>query len=75
METVITVAVILAVITLGALLIHRLNAQRDERIAVFRYSRVLPGLGGRRPKRRRQPGPAGPPGVNTHREHHGRGRR
>jgi hypothetical protein len=50
--TVITVAVLLALIALGAVLIHRLNAQHDQRIADFHYSDVLPGVG-RRPRRRR----------------------
>ncbi|MGP4089719.1 hypothetical protein [Streptomyces sp. KR55] len=52
METLITTAVILAVIALGVLLIHLLNAQPDQRIAAFRYSDVLPVRGGRSRKRR-----------------------
>jgi hypothetical protein len=43
METVITVAVILAMIALGAFVIHLLNGQHAERIAAFQYSRPLPG--------------------------------
>ncbi|WP_186318987.1 hypothetical protein [Streptomyces sp. SAJ15] len=53
METVITTAVILAMIALWVLLIHLLNAQHDQRIAAFRYSDVLPVRGGRRRKLRR----------------------
>jgi hypothetical protein len=44
METVITVAVILGMIALGAFVIHLLNGQHAERIAAFRYSRLLPGV-------------------------------
>ncbi|MFE0799458.1 hypothetical protein [Streptomyces sp. NPDC058812] len=43
MEIFVTVIVVLAVVALGVLLIHLLNAQNDERIAAFRY-----GTGGRR---------------------------
>lgn len=39
METVVTVIVLLAMIALGVLLIHRLNAQHNERIASFPYGR------------------------------------
>ncbi|WP_431047174.1 hypothetical protein ACQUSR_33660 [Streptomyces sp. P1-3] len=53
METVITTAVILAMIALGVLLIHLLNGQHDQRIAAFRYSDVLPVRGSRSRKRRR----------------------
>lgn len=35
----VTVVAILAVIALGALLIHRLNAQHGDRIAAFHYVR------------------------------------
>ncbi|MFD1833161.1 hypothetical protein ACFSJS_26455 [Streptomyces desertarenae] len=53
MDIVITVAVIIGAIALGALVIHRLNAQRDERVTEFRYSDAPPGLGGRGAKPRR----------------------
>ncbi|KUJ67768.1 hypothetical protein ACZ90_24665 [Streptomyces albus subsp. albus] len=56
METVITTAVILAMVALGVLLIHLLNARHGQRIAAFRYSNVLPERGGRSRERR---GPAG----------------
>ncbi|MEU2725622.1 hypothetical protein [Streptomyces smyrnaeus] len=42
-------------IALGVLLIHRLNAQHDQRIAAFRYSAALPVRGGRRRRKRRRP--------------------
>ncbi|WP_420708105.1 hypothetical protein [Streptomyces sp. 142MFCol3.1] len=48
--TAIAVAVLLLLITVGVVLIHRLNGQHDERIAAFHYSDVLPGIG-RRPRR------------------------
>ncbi|MCX4763292.1 hypothetical protein OG562_20425 [Streptomyces sp. NBC_01275] len=53
METVITVVLIIAVIVMGMVLIHRLNAQHDERIAAFHYSDALPGIGRLRRKNRR----------------------
>ncbi|TRO60634.1 MULTISPECIES: hypothetical protein [unclassified Streptomyces] len=55
METFLTVVVILAMVALGAFLIHRLNNQHDERIAAFRFSRSLPAVRG--------PGPSAPPQV------------
>ncbi len=47
------VAVLLVVIAIGVVLIHRLNAQHDERIAAFHYGDALPGIG-RRPRRHRR---------------------
>ncbi|KOU60798.1 hypothetical protein ADK57_29130 [Streptomyces sp. MMG1533] len=44
MEIFVTVAVILAMIALGVLLIHLLNSQHDQRIAAFRYSSPRPAL-------------------------------
>ena len=63
MEIVVTLVAILALIMLGALLIHNLNAQHDQRIAGFHYSDALPGI--RRRNRRNRPptGPAGAPGT------------
>ncbi|MEV6960192.1 hypothetical protein AB0M97_13500 [Streptomyces sp. NPDC051207] len=40
MGTLVTVIVLLALIALGAFLIHRLNAQRGDRIADFHYGRT-----------------------------------
>ncbi|MGK5543295.1 hypothetical protein ACSNOH_00855 [Streptomyces sp. URMC 127] len=42
MQIAVTLAWILSLITAGALLIRRLNAQHDEGIASFHYSGVLP---------------------------------
>ncbi|MFJ4200152.1 hypothetical protein ACIP2Y_11045 [Streptomyces sviceus] len=54
METVVTVVVIIFVIIVGMMLIHRLNAQHDERIGAFRYSDALPGIGRRTRRSRRE---------------------
>ncbi|GAA2460713.1 hypothetical protein [Streptomyces macrosporus] len=71
MEIGITVAVIIGMIMLGALVIHRLNAQRDERITAFRYSDApsKPGGRGTKPKRWRPTG--GSPKAPTRREYRG----
>ncbi|MFE0879449.1 hypothetical protein ACFW4X_32000 [Streptomyces smyrnaeus] len=53
MDALVTVVVVIAMIALGVLLIHRLNAQHDQRIAAFRYSAALPVRRSRRRKRRR----------------------
>lgn len=53
MEIVITVAVILAMIAVGVVVIRRLSTQHDARIAAFHYSDALPGVGRRLRKRRR----------------------
>ncbi|MFG2638665.1 hypothetical protein ACGFX8_33660 [Streptomyces sp. NPDC048362] len=60
METVVTVAVIIFVIIAGILLIHRLNAQHDERIGAFRYSDAVPGIGRRTRRSPRAAVPKGP---------------
>ncbi|MFD9215904.1 hypothetical protein ACFVY9_22930 [Streptomyces sp. NPDC059544] len=65
MEIAITVSVIIAMIIMGALMIHRLNGRHDERIAAFHYSDTLPGVGRRSRKGRRPAEHAGSPG---HRE-------
>lgn len=69
METVVTVAVIILVIIAGMFLIHRLNAQHDERIGAFRYSDALPGIRRRTRKSPRATVPDGPPADTTRREH------
>ncbi|MGW0766256.1 hypothetical protein [Streptomyces sp. NPDC002676] len=69
METAVTVAVIIFVIIAGMFLIHRLNAQHDERIGAFRYSDALPGIGRRTRKSPRATVPKGPPADTTRREH------
>jgi hypothetical protein len=78
MESLITVAVILGMIALGAFVIHQLNSQHAERIAAFHYSRLLPGVHGRNTTSP-QPGEgrSGPPaGLGARRDHRdgGRGR-
>lgn len=75
METVITVAAILAMIAMGVFLIHQLNAQHDARIASFRYGEAIQGLGRRRPRRHRPgTGPAGRSEAGAHRDPHDGGR-
>ncbi|MBB4892361.1 hypothetical protein FHS39_001372 [Streptomyces olivoverticillatus] len=77
MQTAVTLAVIIIMITLGALLIHRLNVQHDERIAGFRYSGVLPWRDSRSRNRPRSAiDPAGPLLARNRREQpHGDRRR
>lgn len=70
MEIVFTVVAIIAMIMLGVVLIHSLNLRHDERIAVFRYSDALPGIGRRSRKPRPSAGPAGSPGATPHHEPH-----
>ncbi|MBH1933036.1 hypothetical protein I5Q34_01805 [Streptomyces sp. AV19] len=69
METAVTLAVILIMIAVGALLIHRGNAQHDERIAGFHYSGVLPWRDSRSRNRPRSAiDPAGPLLARNRRE-------
>ncbi|PZH16601.1 hypothetical protein C1I97_06260 [Streptomyces sp. NTH33] len=79
MNTFLTTAAFLVLIAAAAFVIHRLNIEHAERIAVHRYSRALPG-GPRRGTDAAQP-PAGPalstsPTVGERRDHRdgGRGR-
>ncbi|MFC7305911.1 hypothetical protein ACFQVC_17000 [Streptomyces monticola] len=60
MDTGITITVVLAMIALGVFLIHLLNGQHDERIALHSYSRRLPGR-----RRAHSPVPS-QPGISTH---------
>ncbi|GHI02762.1 hypothetical protein AQI88_38300 [Streptomyces cellostaticus] len=69
METAVTVAVIIFVIIAGMFLIHRLNAQHDERIGAFHYSDALPGIGRRTRRSPRATVPKGPSVDAPHREH------
>ncbi|WP_175408554.1 hypothetical protein [Streptomyces sp. TRM64462] len=69
METVVTVAVVIAVIAAGMFVIHRLNEQHAERIGAFRYSDALPGVGRRLQKGARATAPEGSPADTTRREH------
>jgi hypothetical protein len=63
MDIVVTVIVLLAVIAMGAFLIHRLNAQHGDRTAAFHYGRggmVAPDRDtteGRTPRRTEAPRP------------------
>ncbi|GCD39569.1 MULTISPECIES: hypothetical protein [Streptomyces] len=72
----ITVTVILAMIALGVFVIHLLNAQHNDRIALHRYSRRLPDRRGSHEPTRSQPVTTTPPAVHTRRDHRdgGRGR-
>ncbi|MFC5953114.1 hypothetical protein ACFP51_00995 [Streptomyces pratens] len=69
METTVTVAAFIFVIIAGMFLIHRLNAQHDERIRAFHYSDALPEIGRRTRKSPRATSPKGPPADATRREH------
>jgi len=75
METFVTVVVILAMVALGAFLIHRLNNQHDERIATFRFSRSLPAVRGPAPSAPEQvPGRAAASGTGDRQGHDSGGR-
>ncbi|MEI5098666.1 hypothetical protein RB200_08355 [Streptomyces sp. PmtG] len=76
MDTGITVAVILAMIALGAFVIHLLNDQHSERIALHQYSRRLSGRRGAHSATRPRPDGTAPPAVPSRRDHRdgGRGR-
>ncbi|WP_189173842.1 hypothetical protein [Streptomyces lasiicapitis] len=76
MDTVITVAVVLAMIALGAFVIHLLSGQHAERIALHQYSRRLPGRRGARSATRPQSFITAPAAVRARRDHRdgGRGR-
>lgn len=61
MGTGLTVTVILAMIALGVFVIHLLNAQHNDRIALHRYSRRIPDRrGSRNPARPQQVTAASP---------------
>ncbi|WP_369237112.1 hypothetical protein AB5J56_30535 [Streptomyces sp. R21] len=49
METLVTVVVLLAMVTVGVLLIHLLNNQHDERITAFPYGRSRSAVRGPAP--------------------------
>ncbi|ARX85279.1 MULTISPECIES: hypothetical protein [Streptomyces] len=69
MDTALTVAVILALIALGAFVIHRLNAQHADRIAQRQYSGRLTGRPGARGPAWLRPDTAPPPAVRARRGH------
>ncbi|MBK3646048.1 hypothetical protein JHN46_36050 [Streptomyces sp. MBT33] len=77
MEAFVTVLVILAMIALGAFLIHLLDAQHGGRIAAFHYGRSgTPVEGPAAPTPRKVHGKAGTNGADRRRDHRdgGRGR-
>ncbi|MGI5373320.1 hypothetical protein ACQEV2_03430 [Streptomyces sp. CA-251387] len=77
MESFVTVAVILAVIALGVLLIRLLNSQHSDRIAAFHYGRSgTPVPGPAPPVPPKAHGRAGASGTGGRRDHRdgGRGR-
>ncbi|MDR6976507.1 hypothetical protein J2X68_003198 [Streptomyces sp. 3330] len=55
METFLTVVAILAMIAVGVLLIHRLNALHEDRAAAFHYARSGSPVAGPAPARVRSP--------------------
>ncbi|WTF07687.1 hypothetical protein OHB14_41995 [Streptomyces sp. NBC_01613] len=77
METFVTVAVLLAMVAVGVLLIHLLNNQHDERIAAFHYGRSWSAVHGPAPSApRKLRGRAGTSGAVDRHDHRdgGRGR-
>jgi hypothetical protein len=77
METFVTVVALLAMVALGAFLIHRLNNQHDERIAAFHYGRSRSAARGPAPSAPQQVrGRTAPSGTGDRRDHRdgGRGR-
>lgn len=76
MDTGLTIAVILAMIALGAFVIHRLNGQQAERTALHVYSRRPTRRHSARSPTREQSDIAPPPPVRARRDHRdgGRGR-
>lgn len=76
-ETFVTVLVILAMIALGAFLIHLLDAQHGDRIAAFHYGRFgMPVAGPAAPAPRKAHGRVGTSSAGRRRDHRdgGRGR-
>jgi hypothetical protein len=79
MDNLITVVVVLAMITFGALVIRVLNGQHAERIAAFRYGRFRQDPRGRSNWSEKSDPPsdrfAGPSGIASRRDHRDAGRR
>jgi hypothetical protein len=74
METFVAVMALLAMVAVGVLLIHLLNNQHDERIAVFHYGRSRSAVRGAAPSApQKLRGRAGTNGAGDHRDG-GRGR-
>lgn len=77
MSTFLTVAAFIVLITAAAYVIHRLNIEHADRIAVHRYSAPLPGRRGRgTPPLPVEPGRSESPTSGERRDHRdgGRGR-
>ena len=77
METFVAVMALLAMVAVGVLLIHLLNNQHDERIAVFHYGRSRSTVRGSAPSApQKLRGRAGTNGAGDRRDHRdgGRGR-
>ncbi|MEV5777916.1 hypothetical protein AB0L49_43065 [Streptomyces antimycoticus] len=77
MNAFLTVAAFVVLIAAAAYVIHRLNIQHADRIAVHRYSAALPGRRGRdTPQPPVRPGRSESPTVGERRDHRdgGRGR-
>jgi hypothetical protein len=75
METFVTVVALVAMVALGAFLIHRLNNQHDERIATFHYGRSRPAARGPAPSApQKVRGRAGTSGTGDRRDHRNGGR-
>ncbi|MEU5687813.1 hypothetical protein [Streptomyces venezuelae] len=76
MDTGITATVTLAMIALGAFVIHLLDPQHSERIAPHRYGRRLPGRRDAHGLTRPRPDGTAPSAVRARRDHRdgGRGR-
>ncbi|MFD5078858.1 hypothetical protein [Streptomyces sp. NPDC058371] len=85
MDAVLTAAAYIVLIIVAALVIHRLNAQHDERIALHSYSPRLPGTrhgsggpgdGAQPPFPSPPPDAPGAPAAHDRRDHRdgGRGR-
>ncbi|GGO89400.1 hypothetical protein [Wenjunlia tyrosinilytica] len=75
MVTGITVAVILAMIAVGVVVIQMLNAQHEQRIETFRYSDVLPKRRGRAERTQRPGAPDDAATETPEQEHRGESRR
>ncbi|MFF6915344.1 hypothetical protein [Streptomyces sp. NPDC012466] len=64
----------LVLVAVAAYVIHRLNLQHADRIAVYRYGSPLPGRRGRvTPQPPSGPDPSGSPATGERRDHRARG--
>jgi hypothetical protein len=75
MNAFLTTAVFIVLIAAAAYVIHRLNIQHADRIAVHRYSTALPGRRGRgTPQPPLEPDPSESPTAGERRDHRDGGR-